>query len=79
MPMKTTYQIGDDGDELQVSMFLGEFQVCGAIIPLLMLTPDEAYELAHALGEEFIQQNNKNVLTETNYDDTIKPSDKTRG
>lgn len=55
MPMKTTYQIGDDGDELQVAMFLGEFQVCGAIIPLTMLTPDEAYELARDMGEMWLQ------------------------
>jgi len=52
--IKTTYHIQDDGDEFQVSMYLGEFQVAGACVPL-SIGEDQALILATNLGEAWLQ------------------------
>lgn len=49
-----TYEITDDGDDLQLSMLVGEYQVASALVPLLV-GDDEAYVIARNLGEAWLQ------------------------
>jgi hypothetical protein len=54
MAIKPTYHIQDEGDEFQVAMYLGEVQVAGACVPML-IGEDEALTLARNLGEAWLQ------------------------
>lgn len=54
MELKPTYTISDDGDEFQVAMYLGDYQVAGAMIPQ-NIGEDEALKLALNFGDVFVK------------------------
>lgn len=51
MAMKT-YTVIDEGDAFELSLFDGDLQVAGAILPF-HLNEDEAHQLAVMLGESW--------------------------
>lgn len=59
--MKATYRIEDDGDDLQVFMCLGDFQVASACVPLV-IGDDQAFVLADNLGKAWVQSSGQSPV-----------------
>lgn len=53
MSNNRSYQITDEGDEYQLSLFQDGLQVGGGLFPLA-IGEDAAFDLAKSLGESFV-------------------------